>query len=199
MCTPWDAVTAWGTWAVFAATAGLVATGIYALQAAKRQIETQRELARIDNLEKQLVFFESAGFQRVRRALAASRTMEGHFVKVNTDDPPASLYEILNFFEHLGFLVRLEHLRKRDVWHTFAYWAVPVYLDAREVIALEQFDDPSFYDDFVWLIKEMQNIERQETGSEEFLDDEDLYDFYLLEKQDPGAAPRKARKRSRNT
>ena len=132
--TSWDAVTAFETWAVFLATAGLIGTGVWALRSAAKQINIQRELARIDNLEKQLFFFESEPFTRVKPALASARTQANGYIPLGVDDPPASMYESLNFFEHVGLLVKLGHLRARDVWHTFAYWAVPLYYDSRRLI-----------------------------------------------------------------
>ena len=50
------------------------------------------------------------------------------------DSPPVSVFEILDFYEHLSLLVKKGHLDVYDVWHTFYEWAQPVYVDMQQLI-----------------------------------------------------------------
>ncbi|MGB9198924.1 MAG: hypothetical protein WCB53_18530 [Terriglobales bacterium] len=156
------------------------------------QLRTQRELARIDNLEKQLKYFESADFVAHRRALAKQRVGQGRLKVLKDDDAPSEMYRVLDVFEHLGFLVRKGHLRDYDVWHSFGAWAIPIYYDCRRVIEYEQADDKTFYNDFLWLVSKLEKIERKEVGKFGIPSDDDLYAYHCDEIG--GGIPRRRKK-----
>jgi len=143
------------------ATVALVATSAGAIAYAGLQLRHEREYRSVANLEKQLGFFLSDGFLAARRKLAVDR-MDGDELKPwNKDEPPVSVFEVLDFYEHLGLLVKKGHLNIYDVWHTFYEWAQPVYADLRPMIE----DPDSVYADHYWdlrrLIGEMDHIQRQ--------------------------------------
>jgi hypothetical protein len=184
----WEAVVA-------LSSVALVLTGLGAIAFAWKQLATQRDVARVDSLEKQVFYFESEHFLKFRKALAKSRIQGGRLSAIDVDDPPSEAYVLLNFFEHIGLLVRRKHLDVYDVWHSFAYWATPLYYDARRLIEYEQLEDLSYYDDFVWLISEMQRIQAERNGQPDIPSDEDLFYFYEDEAAELGASPRSVTKR----
>src|ERR1700728_3288950 len=144
------------TWGLVAATLLLVLTAFLTIAFTWIQIAIQRRQTRVDNLEKQIDRFESEQFQRTRRGLAGKRLdRSDELIALDLADIPIELQEILDFFEHIAFLVRRGHLGSYDVWHTFATWIGPVYWDAREYIAIEQLDDKTIYEDLVWLYHRM--------------------------------------------
>ncbi|SRR5579883_184166 len=170
----WQAVSAASTFALaIIAAVALVFTVV--------QILIQRGLAKITNLEKQIDSFDSSEFLGYRKELAKQRLGQGRLKVLRDDDAPSELYKVLDFFEHVGFLVRKRHLRAYDVWHSFGAWAVPTYYDARRVIEYQQYDDPTFYDDFVWLIRKVEKISQKKTGKLEIPSDDDIYNYYLDE------------------
>lgn len=159
------------------------ATGIAAIYFAYRQIENERAYRRIENLEEQMDRFDSDPIAKYRKELATQRLDAGKskLRKLDVEDPPDCAYEILNFFEHIGFLVEHGHLNAYDVWHTFEYWATAYFYDFRGVIELEQRDDPSFYSDFVRLIANLREIQKREAGRENTWLEDELVGFYQTE------------------
>ena len=175
----WEALTA-------VSTAALVATGAGAIYFAYRQIENERGYRRIENLEEQMERFDSDPVGEYRRALAQERldAARTRLRKLDVDNPPNCAYELLNFFEHIAFLVEKGHLNLYDVWHTFDYWATAYYYDFRAVIELEQRDDVSSYSDFVNLISQLRRIQIEETGQENTWLEDELVGFYNAELTD---------------
>lgn len=177
------------------ATAALAITGALALWFAKRQLKQDRDAARIDNLERQLEAFDSERFLNIRRRLASLRARNGKLQPLAEDDAPSEMYDVLNFFEHLAFLVREKYLPAYHVWHAFGYWAFSFFYDARRVIEFEQIDDPTFFDDFEWLINKLQKIEARECGHRNIPSEDDLLDFYLEESHGQTVRQRKSRRK----
>ena len=120
------------------ATSGLVLTSAGAISYAALQLRTEREYRAISNLEKQLSFFLGESFVAARRRLAETRIRDEELVAWTVEDPPIAAFEVLDFYDHLGLLVRKGHLELFDVWHTFYEWAQPVYVDLRLLV-----EDPS--------------------------------------------------------
>ncbi len=191
----WDIVAAVSEMVTAVATGALAVTGIWALRFAKKQLKQDRDAARIENLERQMEAFDSERFLKIRKKLATLRIRTGEFVPLLDDDAPSELYDILNFFEHLGFLVREKHLPAYQVWHAFGYWAFSLFYDARRVIEYEQADDPTTFDDFVWLIKRLQRIEVRNCGHASVPSDGDIYAFYVEENEGRAYTPRKTRRK----
>ena len=90
----------WATW-------GLVCTGAAAIIFTWCQLAAFRKQNKLDNLERVLEWFDSPGFRRLRRSLAKSRLTDGGTLRrLDLGNPPTAVYEILDFFEHVGFLVK---------------------------------------------------------------------------------------------
>ena len=141
------------------ATVALVATSAGAIAYAGLQLRHEREYRSVANLEKQLGFFLSDGFLAARRKLAVDR-MDGDELKPwNKDEPPVSVFEVLDFYEHLGLLVKKGHLNIYDVWHTFYEWAQPVYVDLRLLIEDEESAYSDHYSDLRKLMRAMDEIQ----------------------------------------
>lgn len=138
---------------------GLVMTSGGAIAYAARQLRHEREYRSVDNLEKQLQFFLSDAFVAARRRLAESRTDGTALLPLTVQDPPVAAFEVLDFYDHLGLLMKKGHLDLYDVWHTFYEWAQPVYIDLQPMI--EGADSPcrDHYTDLGRLMRAMDNIQ----------------------------------------
>ena len=141
------------------ANAALVITSGGAIAYAGRQLKHERAYRSVENLEKQLTFFLSEQFVGARRRLAESRVREDTLLPLAKDEPPVTAFEVLDFYDHLGLLVKKGHLDAYDVWHTFYEWAQPVYVDLQAMI--EDKDSPycDHYSDLQKLIRAMDNIQ----------------------------------------
>ena len=117
------------------ATAVLVVTSLGGIIYAGLQLRHEREYRAVTNLEKQLDFFHSDKFREARRRLARERLSErGELLALDKDNPPVAAFEVLDFYEHLGLLVKKGHLEVYDVWHTFYERLQPVYADFRAIV-----------------------------------------------------------------
>jgi hypothetical protein len=174
----WEALTA-------IATIALVITGIGAIWFAKRQLENDRESRRVENLERQLEAFNSQVIRGRRNSLAIVRidNTTQKLQHMSPEEPPLSLFPVLDFFEHIALLVRRNRIETRDVWHAFGEWIFAIGCDCRRAIELQQHYDRTYYEDFMWLVDELQNIQRKEAGFARVYSDDDLYEFYLSESE----------------
>jgi hypothetical protein len=144
MLVDWNAVQA-------VATSILVMTSVGAIAYAGLQLRHEREYRAVANLEKQLSFFLSENFVAARRRLAQARldltASEQKLCTWDLDSPPVSVFEVLDFYEHLALLVKKGHLDIYDVWHTFYEWAQPVYVDLQQLIESPDSGYADHYDD----------------------------------------------------
>jgi len=141
------------------ATSTLVLTSGGAIAYAGRQLRHEREYRSVDNLEKQLTFFLSETFLAARRRLAETRTTGDLLLPLSVDDPPTVVFEVLDFYDHLGLLVKKGHLDVYDVWHTFYEWAQPVYVDLQPLIEGENSAFRDHYTDLRKLMRAMDDIQ----------------------------------------
>jgi hypothetical protein len=185
------------TWWLVYATFALVATGLITIAFAWVQIRSQRKQTRVDNLELLIQWFESDRLRHVRQQLAKSRLATSGLRKLDPDDVPDPALEILDFFEHVAFLVRRNHVEVYDVWHTFVHWIAALHTDLGEYIAVEQHYDKTVYCDFVWLFSELQKVEKQESGEPIDFDEDDLEGHYNYEKSLEGVRVPTRRRRSK--
>lgn len=137
----------------------LVVTSGCAIAYAALQLRHEREYRAVNNLEKQLSFFLSDSFVAARRRLAKGRVSENGLIPWSVDDPPIVAFEVLDFYEHLGLLVKKGHLDVYDVWHTFYEWAQPVYVDLQPLIESEKSPYAVQYSDLRKLLRAMDEIQ----------------------------------------
>ncbi len=177
----WEAVTAIGT--------GVLAlTGVAAIIYTHSQLRQNRELARIQHLRDLVREFDLAPMSDRRRELADLRLDKERLLSLDDDNPPQCLYEVLDFFEHIGLLVKRGHLDRNDVWDTFSYWMFNIFADARSLIEQERKDDPTVYSNFVELIEQIRKIEKAKGGKTDIPSKDDIEGFYAYEKdRQPGA------------
>ncbi len=116
------------------ATTILVLTSAGGIGYAGLQLRHERGYRSVVNLEKQLAVFQGESFVAARKRLAEERLVDGALAAWDKEAPPASALEVLDFYDHLGLLVKKGHLEVYDVWHTFYEWAQPVYVDLRSLI-----------------------------------------------------------------
>jgi hypothetical protein len=187
------------TWWLVYATFSLVGTGLLTITFAWIQIALQRTQTRVGNLESLVQWFEGDRIRRVRQSLAICRlTGSAKLKRLDLDDVPDPADELLDFFEHMAFLVRRGHLKAFDTWHTFGPWIAAIHADFREYIAVLQVHDATTYCDFAWLFKRLVEIDRREKGSGLEYDDDDLEAHYGYESRLDGVrvpVRRKPRKR----
>ena len=141
------------------ANCGFVLTSLTAIGYAGLQISNERNYRSVSNLEKQLSFFLSESFSLARKQLAQDRVNADGLVPWELESPPVSGFEVLDFYEHMGLLVKKGHLDVYDVWHTFYEWAQPVYVDLRALIEDEDSAYSDHYSDLRKLMREMDEIQ----------------------------------------
>ena len=192
MSIDWEAVQA-------VATVVLVITSAGAIAYAGLQLRHERAYRAVDNLEKQLSFFLSDSFVAVRRRLAEARLEEAGLRAWSLDDPPASAFEVLDFYEHLSLLVKKGHLSVYDVWHTFYEWAQPVYVDMQPLIESEDSPYVEQYTDLQRMIRRMDEIQMAKMQTQKgehwaLWTPERIIEHYRYELQ-AGGRPRRVRRR----
>lgn len=141
------------------ANTALVMTSGGAIAYAGRQLRHEREYRSVDNLEKQLTFFLSEPFVSARRRLAESRISAEGLRSWDVQEPPVTAFEVLDFYDHLGLLVKKGHLDVYDVWHTFYEWAQPVYVDLQPLIEDEKSNYTDHYSELRVLMRAMDDVQ----------------------------------------
>lgn len=152
MAVNWEAVQA-------LANVVLVLTSAGAIGYAGLQLRHEREYRSVNNLEKQLSFFLSDSFAAARRRLAETRTDGEKLRPWTVDEPPVTAFEVLDFYEHLGLLVKKGHLDVYDVWHTFYEWAQPVFVDLQPLMESPDSAYADQYSDLRKLMRRMDAIQ----------------------------------------
>lgn len=141
----------------------LVLTSAGAISYAGLQLRHERAYRSVSNLEKQLSFFLSENFVAARRRLAQARLdlsgPDPQLLPWELDAPPVSVFEVLDFYEHLSLLVKKNHLDVYDVWHTFYEWAQPVYVDLQALIESQDSMYADHYSDLRKLMRQMDEIQ----------------------------------------
>jgi len=178
----WDGLTALGTLA-------LVLIGLVTALYAGIQLSDFRRESRVKHLNDLVNDFEDEPMAAYRRGLAAKRVAGGVLQPVNADDPPPELHKVMNFFEHMGYLLAGRYLELDDIFVEFHYWILHVWADAREVVRREQAEEPIYYEYFEKMVKRLGERERQRTGRFELPSKTDIEDFYLEEAQLPSGSP----------
>lgn len=145
------------------ATSTLVATSVGAIGYAGLQLRHERAYRSVSNLEKQLGFFLSESFVAARRRLADARLEqvdgEWRLREWELDQPPVTVFEVLDFYEHLALLAKKGHLDLYDIWHTFYEWAQPVYLDMQPLIEAPESMYSDHYDDLRAMMRQMDELQ----------------------------------------
>jgi hypothetical protein len=190
MCLSWDAVTA-------IATCALVVLGVGTLVYAGIQIRDFRKEARVKHLIDLVTQFETEPYASTRRRLGSARTDGISLKPLDTEHPPPELYDVMNFFEHVGFLLAGNYLDLEGVSVEFNYWILHVWADSRELIKKEQAEDPIYYELFEKMVNRLLEYDRPRTGKLDLPSRADLEGFYLDEARNPVGSPLRRSKRSK--
>lgn len=189
----WDGLTA-------VATVLLVVVGIVTVVYAGSQLKDFRRESRIKHIIDLVNQFESDPLAQYRRQLAQKRlSSDGVLQPLDLDNPPAELYDIMNFFEHLGYLLDGNYLNFEDVLVEFHYSILNVWADALELVKLEQAEDSIYHEHFGRMVKRLLEYERPRTGKLELPTPSDIEDFYSVETHlsHGSPIPRKRRRKRR--
>jgi len=181
-------------------TAVLVLTSAGAIGYAALQLKQEREYRSVANLEKQLTAFQAESFVAARKRLARDRMANGGLVAVDKDTPPASALEVLDFYDHIGLLVKKGHLEVYDVWHTFYEWAQPVYIDLRPLVEDEDSPFIDHYLDLKRLMRQMDELQLARMHGKQanhwaLWTPERIIDHYNYELESGGRLTRRSRKK----
>ena len=137
----------------------LVLTSAGAIGYAALQLRQEREYRSVANLEKQLEVFHGEAFRAARKRLAIDRLVDEQLAELDRESPPVSGLEVLDFYDHVGLLVKKGHLEVYDVWHTFYEWAQPVYNDLKPLIEDEDSAFIDHYTDLRRLMRKMDELQ----------------------------------------
>ncbi len=195
MAVNWEAVQA-------LANVVLVLTSAGAIGYAALQLRHEREYRAVNNLENQLSFFLSDAFVGARQRLAKARTDGESLLPLTLEDPPVSVFEVLDFYEHLGLLVKKGHLDVYDVWHTFYEWAQPVYVDLQPMVERPESPVSDQYSDLRKLMRRMDDIQLRRMHANNanhwaLWTPERILDYYQYELESGRQATRRRRGRVR--
>lgn len=185
----WDGATAIGT-------AALALLGFGTVLYAKRQLQDFRKESRIKHLIDLVDQFEREPLAGYRKSLGEARAPGGKLRPLDVDDPPPAIYDVINFFEHMGYLLAGNYLELDGVFVEFHYWILHVWADARELVNDEQSGDPVYYEYFEKMEKQMEDYERKRKGNFVPPSTTDIEAFYTQEAHLTSGSPIPRQKRS---
>ena len=182
------------------ATLLLVLVGIATAVYLGLQLADFRRESRIKHMIDLVNQFEIDPLATSRRRLAEQRlSPDGVLKPLDPENPPDELYDIMNFFEHMGYLLDGNYLSLEDVAVEFHYWILRVWADAAELAKAEQEEDPIYYEFFERMVKRLQEYDRPRTGKLASPSKSDIEDFYSVEAHlvQGSPMPRKRRRKRR--
>jgi hypothetical protein len=186
----WEAGTAIGT-ILLALIAGLSAWY------AKQQLKDFQKESRIKHLIALVEQFERDPMATHRRNLGAKRTPYGELIALDLNNPPPELHDVMNFFEHVGYLLDGKYLDLEGVSVEFHYWILHVWSDAKRLIKSEQAENAIYYEFFEKMVTHLLEYDRPRTGSLPMPTEADIADFYVEESHLPIGSPIPRQKRSK--
>lgn len=158
-------------------------TGVLALIFAYLQIRESRQQAKVTQLESLIQEFDRSPLIEKRKALASQRIdQQKHtMIDLDSENPPAEAYDVLNFFENIGLLTRKGFLDKNDVSEEFGDWMFAYYSDLRPFLDSEQKNDQNAYSNFSSLMQELYEMNKTRRGTTDHPSPAELYDWYSTE------------------
>ena len=179
----WDGLTALSTLA-------LAVIAFVAALYAKGQLTEFRRESRVKHLIDLVTEFEREPMASLRRKLAAERLdHEGKLQKLDVENPPYDLHDVMNFFEHIGYLLDGGYLDLAGVSTEFHYWIFRVWADAQDVVRYEREETPVYYEYFEKMERKLEDFERQQGREFKQPSSEDVEGFYAEEARLPPGSP----------
>lgn len=170
------------------ANVALAVVALVALVLAWQQLRQSREQTKVAHLLDLEARFTSSPILDLRAALAKK--------KVKGEEEPAELYDVLDFFETVGLLVKRGYLDKGDVWETFGYDVLHICADSKESIEKMQQDDPPVYSHFIALAAAVRAIEASHDGALAKISPGEVKAYWKHEASN-GSDPQRGRTRKR--
>jgi hypothetical protein len=164
---------------------------------AKRQLDDFRRESRIAHLIALVDQFEREPMAGTRRTLGAKRAPNGVLLPLDLNNPPPELHDVMNFFEHMGYLLEGGYLNIEDVSVEFHYWVLHVWSDAKKLIKSEQADNAIYYEFFEKMVNKLLQYDRPRTGALQLPTEPEIEDFYAEESHLPVGSPIPRQKRSK--
>jgi hypothetical protein len=162
-------------------TCALAITGVITVIYLKTQIKDFRREARVKHIVDLLKQFEQEPMAGYRRTLGTKRAPDGTLLPLDISNPPPELHDVMNFFEHMGYLLKGGYVSLEDVSVEFHYWILHVWADAKKVMAFERAENPLYYEHFAQMVQRLLEYDRPRTGNLEVPSESDVEDFYVEE------------------
>jgi hypothetical protein len=116
-------------------------------------------------------------------------TDEETIAQMDLNNPSPELHDVMNFFEHMGYLLDGKYLNLEDVSVEFHYWILHVWSDAKKLIKSEQAGNKIYYEFFEKMVTRLLNYDRPRTGTLELPSEAEIADFYAEESHLPSGSP----------
>lgn len=186
----------WEAWTAIGTVSLAVIAGVTALYA-KQQLNDFRRESRIAHLISLVDQFEREPMAGTRRTLGAKRAPGGVLVPLDLNNPPPELHDVMNFFEHMGYLLEGGYLNIEDVSVEFHYWILHVWADARKLIKSERTENAIYYEFFEKMVNRLLEYDRPRTGVLQLPTETEIEDIYAEESHLPLGSPIPRAKRSK--
>jgi hypothetical protein len=187
----WEGLTALSTFAL--ATVAIIAA-LYA----RAQVNDFRSEAKIKHLIELVEQFEQGPLAAQRRQLGRLRVRDGKLIALDLDAPPEELHDILNFFEHMGYLLDGNYLSLDGVSVEFHFWIFHVWADARGLVRYEQSVSPVYYRYLEKMVGRLTQLEQKRIAGFTLPTLPEIVDFYEGEAHLSPNSPLPRQKRKRN-
>ena len=170
----------WEMWTAIGTIALAIIGGISLVYAIVQLREFRKE-SKIKHLMNLVTQFESEPMAGYRRTLGKARAPSGVLLPLDLNNPPSELHDVMNFFEHIGYLLEGGYLDLEGVSVEFHYWILHVWADAKRLIASEQAENPIYYEHFGTMVNRLLEYDRPRTGNLQLPPETDVGDFYAEE------------------
>jgi hypothetical protein len=188
----------WEAWTAIGTVSLALIAAISAVYAGLQLNDYRRE-SKITRLIRLVDKFEDEPMATYRRVLGGKRAPDGKLIPLDLNDPPPELHDVMNFFEHMGYLLEGKYLDLEGVSIEFHYWILNVWADAKRVIKSEQAENSVYYEHFEKMVSRLLEYDRPRTGNLELPNDEEIEDFYTQESHLPTGSPIPRQKRSKRS
>ncbi len=186
-----ERVLAWSTALLVLVTfVGVVVSGYFidkqikeAREDAQAQLRQSRDALRIQHLVEESARFDQE-LSTSLKGLAKARIniQRGELKRLDVDDPPEQVWDVLNTCDHVGLLARRGYLDVSDIWNEMGYWLLNTYADLEPVVKDDQKTSPASMANCSWLIEQMRPLEvKEDAAADAHPSSDDLYKFYLGE------------------
>ncbi len=170
----------WEAWTAIGTISLAVIAGVSAVYAGLQLRDFRRE-SRIAHLIALVDQFERDPMATHRRKLGANRAPNGQLLPLDLNNPPPELHDVMNFFEHMGYLLEGKYLNIEDISVEFHYWILHVWGDAKRLIKSEQAENALYYEFFEKMVNRLLAYDRPRTGILQLPTEQEIADFYAEE------------------